>query len=151
MCDDALMACEPSASEPASCADAATLPFALAPAAVLDASRQPEKRLMLAVLEEAVATFQRTARDPGRRAQRLHGEAVDWFASRDVSWPYAYRNVCDALGIEADWLRDGLWRWRALQPVRPTEATGRARPTFRRVGGSRARPRGRAIGLRPAR
>lgn len=127
---------------------AATLPSQMPGAALADASVHPEKRLMLAVLEDAVATFQRTLHDPGRRAQRLHLEAADWFASTDVSWPYAYRNVCDALGIEAEWLREGLWRWRTLQRALPAGAHPPPRAPFRRVGGSRTRATGRAIGLR---
>jgi hypothetical protein len=112
---------------------------------VVDASAQPEKRLMLAVLEEAVATFQRTVREQGRRARRLHGEAADWFASADVSWPYAFRNVCDALGLESEWLHEGLLRWQATLPP---DVDGRPRTPFRRVSGSRTRATGRPIGLR---
>ena len=42
---------------------------------------QPEVRLMLAVMEDAVATYQRYAVDPGRRNQRLFEEADRcWFA-----------------------------------------------------------------------
>lgn len=141
------MASEPSASSAVLLTPAALLPVQLARGAALDASVQPEKRLMLAVLEEAVATFQRTARDPGRRGRRLHHEAADWFASADASWPYAYHNVCETLGIEAEWLRQGLWQWRDLHQTSP-ETVGRPCQPFRRVCGSRTRATGRPIGLR---
>ena len=40
----------------------------------LDSSAMPEKRLLLAVLEEAVVTFQRYVNSPRRRGQRLFRE-----------------------------------------------------------------------------
>ncbi len=43
----------------------------------LDASLVPEKRLLLAVLEEAVVTFQRYATEQGRRGRRLFREAEE--------------------------------------------------------------------------
>ena len=42
----------------------------------IDASLQPEKRLMLAVLEDGVGTFQKHAGATGRRARRLFAEAI---------------------------------------------------------------------------
>ena len=49
-------------------------------------TNQAEKRLMLAVLEEAVATFQRNTHAKTRRGQRLFREAEEWIQSEDV-WP----------------------------------------------------------------
>src|SRR2546423_11423605 len=43
-----------------------------------------EKRLMLAVLEEAVATFQGHLEAKTRRGQRLFREAEDWIRSADT-------------------------------------------------------------------
>jgi hypothetical protein len=114
----------------------------------IGASRQPEKRLMLAVLEEAVRTFQGCASARSRRGQRLFAEAEVWFASEDTDWPFSYVNICDALGLEVSALRAGLSRWlaahRAAGPSRRTVA----RLVFQRVSGTRHTISGRAAGLR---
>jgi hypothetical protein len=77
---------------------------------------QPEVRLMLAVMEDAVATYQRYAVDPGRRNQRLFEEAQSWIESTDTSWPYSFENICTALRMEPEILRRGLETWREKQP-----------------------------------
>ena len=114
----------------------------------IGASRQPEKRLMLAVLEEAVRTFQRCASARSRRGQRLFAEAEVWFASDETDWPFSYVNICDALALEVSALRAGLSRWLAANrgggPSRPTVA----RLVFRRVSGSRDTISARAPSLR---
>ena len=114
----------------------------------IGASRQPEKRLMLAVLEEAVRTFQRCASARSRRGQRLFAEAEVWFASDETDWPFSYVNICDALALEVSALRAGLSRWLAANrgggPSRPTVA----RLVFQRVSGSRHTISARAPSLR---
>jgi hypothetical protein len=80
--------------------------------AAVDASLQPEKRLMLAVLEDAVGTFQKFVNARDRSAQKLFAEVEDWFASADLDWPYSFVNISHALGLDAAYLRGGLTRWR---------------------------------------
>lgn len=79
----------------------------------------PERALMLAVLEDAVRSFFVTARDPN--AVRLHEEARGWLFGSDRTWPFSFLNVCDALDLDADYLRGGLQRRRngAFQRIRP--------------------------------
>jgi len=59
-----------------------------------DSSLQPEKRLMLAVLEDAVGTFQKYVNVRSRHGRRLFSEAEEWFASHDGDWPFAFVSVC---------------------------------------------------------
>jgi hypothetical protein len=114
----------------------------------LDASLQPEKRLMLAVLEDAVGTFQKCVTAPGRRGQRLFAEAEEWFASDATDWPFGFQNVCQALGLEPSYIRAGLWRWRDAQRG-PTPVSAKVvRFPFRRVNGRRHSITGRPVGLR---
>lgn len=114
----------------------------------LDASLQPEKRLMLAVLEEGVGTFQKYALSHDRAGQRLFAEAEEWFDSDDIEWPFAFVNVCHTLGIEVDYLRGGLRRWKDQQRA-ASESGGKViRFPFRRVNGTRHSVTGRAPGLR---
>ena len=71
-----------------------------------------ERRLMLAVLEDAVDSYRKyaIARDP--REQACFLEAREWFFSTDRSWLFAFENICDVLEMNADYLRSGLDKWR---------------------------------------
>ncbi len=95
-----------------------------------------EKQLMLAVLEEAVATFQRHIDDETRRGQRLFREAAEWTQSVDTSWAFAFENICHAIDVDPEYLRRGLESWKE----RRRGSAGGARVyrfPFRRVGGRR--------------
>ena len=114
--------------------------------AVADSSHVPEKRLLLAILEEAVATLQRYVLDDRRRGRRLYGEAEKWVLSDDISWPCTFCNICDALGIDPVYLRHGMMRWIDRRRANPSNDKPR-RHAFRRLGGSRTRAVGRPLGL----
>jgi hypothetical protein len=114
----------------------------------LDASLQPEKRLMLAVLEDAVGTFQKYVWSRDRAGQRLLAEVEEWFASDDVDWPYSFVNICHSLGLEVGFMRNGLARWKQQQLDARVDGVKVVRFPFRRVNGSRHAITGRAPGLR---
>ena len=106
-----------------------------------------EKRLMLAVLEEAVATFQRHIHDDSGRGGRLFREVEDWFHSTDgIFWPFAFEEVCHTLEIDPEYLRRGLEVWKRTQ-VQSGEAH-RYRFPFRRVNARRSSIALRSSGLR---
>jgi len=70
----------------------------------------PRNRLMLAVLEEALVTFQRGL-NSARAEQRRHFYEVDrWVASNDTDWPFSFENICGCLHIDPDYIRAGLQR-----------------------------------------
>jgi hypothetical protein len=104
----------------------------------LKRSERGEKRLMLAVLEEAVATYQRNVDSRSRHGERVFREAEDWIRSGDTAWPFAFENICHSLEIEPEFLRGGLERWKKEQ----LKASGRGarvyRFPFRRVNGRRS-------------
>jgi hypothetical protein len=103
-----------------------------------DAAFQPEKRLMLAVLEEAIATFQRHVVADNRRSQRLVEEVESWTSGADADWPFSFENVCAALDLEPEYLRNGMARWKVAEQnrIRQGEPTLYRFP-FRRVNGRR--------------
>jgi hypothetical protein len=78
----------------------------------------PVQRLMAAVLEDGVACARQRAVSEGFRAPRLAAillncrtaEARDWVASDARHWPFAFRNVCDALGVDPEAVRAKLRR-----------------------------------------
>lgn len=65
----------------------------------------PERALMIAVLEEAARCFTNYGGATDRKLRVLHEEAREWFASDDRSHLYAFENVCDVLGIDPAWMR----------------------------------------------
>jgi hypothetical protein len=109
-----------------------------------DASLCPEKRLMLAVLEAAVADFQRCAAILDAGGQSLFREAVTWFESEDTTWPYSFVNVCQALGLEVTYVLAGLRRWRDAQRAQALRGKPAIRILLRRMAGIRSKATGYA-------
>ena len=114
----------------------------------VDASLQPEKRLMLAVLEDAVGAFQKYVNARERSSLRLFSEVEEWFDSDDQEWPYSFVNISQALGLDVAYMRRGLGRWRDRQRAIASSADNVVRFPFRRVNGSRHMITGRATGLK---
>lgn len=113
-------------------------------------SDRGEKRLMLAVLEEAVATFQRNVGANTRHGQRVFREAEDWIRSDNTAWPFAFENICQALEIEPEFLRRGLDVWKTKQLKAASSGARVYRFPFRRVNGRRSSISLRSQGLREA-
>jgi len=76
---------------------------------------EPEKKLMLAVLEDAIACFQKYAFTRDRKAKVLFQEAEDWVQDTNSDWPFSFANVCETLGFDPDYLRQGLGQWKAAK------------------------------------
>ena len=98
--------------------------------------RCPERRLMLAVLEDAVHLYQ-VGVAGGGSARRLYGESERWLTSDDTSSPFSFIRICEALGLEAEYVRSGLRRWRIRRESDPTGLL--PMPRQRHVSGSRHR------------
>ncbi|HEU5463827.1 MAG TPA: hypothetical protein VFV82_06830 [Candidatus Binatia bacterium] len=75
---------------------------------------EPERVLMLAVLQDAVLCFQDHVAATCQRKQMLHRDAAEWIFSTDRSYLFSFENICDALGYDADYMRQGLARWKRL-------------------------------------
>ncbi|MGH7772498.1 MAG: hypothetical protein ACREQA_09720 [Candidatus Binatia bacterium] len=82
----------------------------------------PERRLLLAVLEDAVCCFQKYFLAPDKRGKILFKEAESWIFDDDDSGVFSYGNVCDILEIDADYLSRGLLRWREKQSASRSRA-----------------------------
>ena len=74
---------------------------------------EPERRLLLAVLVDAIVRFQRLASAPPGVRRRELLEAERWIRSDDHVWPCSFVNVCEALDLAHAPLRRALLRWRA--------------------------------------
>ena len=71
---------------------------------------QPERRLMLAVLEDALCDCLANAGAlRGIRLSRFR-HASDWFRSDDRVWPFSFVNICEACNLDAAQIRRLLVR-----------------------------------------
>src|SRR5947199_10324559 len=66
-----------------------------------------ERRLMIAVLEDAVDVYRKQAGVRDARAQQLFHEAVEWIEDPDQTWLFSFQYMCDVLGLDAHYLRPG--------------------------------------------
>lgn len=101
-----------------------------------DPRGEPEKRLMVAVLEEAIAASMAGVGSEHSEQLAVAAEADRWFASDDHAAPFAFRPICDILGLEADRVRELLasWQARRLAFRRPRVQAGRGRHQVRSPG-----------------
>jgi hypothetical protein len=66
---------------------------------------------MAAVLEDAVATLSTDQSRCSKRQRREFHEVVKWLTNRENDdWAFSFVNVCESLGVDADYLRAGLIR-----------------------------------------
>ena len=112
---------------------------------------RPEAKLMLAVLDDAIACFQKYAFARDRKGKVLFQEAEEWVQATNSDWPFSFVNICEMLGFGPDYLRQGLAEWKAAKLESRAKAkiyqlaprkgkrrrgiavTGRARHRLRRV------------------
>lgn len=125
-------------------------PETLMPSQMFDsrigANLQPEKRLMLAVLEDAVAVYQRHLLSTRPHEQNEFEDTTAWIWSEDRTWPFSFLNVCDHLNLEGEHVRAGLTAWaerRRAGLVAPVNIN-----PFRRVNGTRHKATGKAPGFK---
>ena len=70
----------------------------------------PEKRLLVAVLLDALLQFEKLCNSRERRAAQTLAELRSWFFGGDERWPFSFENVCAHLHLEPDAIRDRLAR-----------------------------------------
>lgn len=86
-----------------------------APNAAEQIRKTPEGRLLWAVLENGIEQYKKNVTATSRRGQRLFREAEEWIMHDDSLWLCSFINICHVLGIDPDYLRAGLRRWRDAQ------------------------------------
>jgi len=101
------------------------------------AALQPEKRLMLAVLEGAVSDFQKYATASTGRGRRLFAEADAWIASGSTDRPLDFENICHALALEPSAIRVRLRTWWMARQAAPAAGAAFVHVPARRTSGSR--------------
>jgi hypothetical protein len=76
---------------------------------------EPEKLLVLAVLQDAIETFQKYLPSTGDKERRLYAEAQAWIFDDDREWIFSFVNVCDLLDLNPTYVRKGLSQWQTAQ------------------------------------
>jgi len=68
---------------------------------------------MLAVLEDAITCFQVHFAARDKQKTRLFREAEEWILLQEKSdWLFSFDNICETLGLNPGYIREGLLRWR---------------------------------------
>ena len=64
--------------------------------------REGEKRLMLALLENAIEDFQKYALANDKARKELFQEAEDWFFATDNDSLFSFENICEYLQLNSN-------------------------------------------------
>jgi len=76
------------------------------------AALEPEKQLMLAVLEDGVHCYLENLDARNAKRSQIFKEAADWITAKDRDWVFSFESVCEAIGLNPEYVRQGLLRWR---------------------------------------
>ena len=92
-------------------------------------SREPERRLMVAILEDAVSCLLTDLQGSNLRQRKQYEEAKAWVTTDEESeWIFSFKNICEVLGMDPSYLRRGL-----IRPITGSRVpTSRALVTMRR-------------------
>lgn len=99
---------------------------------------------MLAILEDAIACFQKYVLARDARGKTLFRDAEEWILEEGSDWIFSFENICEVLGLDPKYLRQGLVRWKErLASSRPTAKIYHlpAKIRRRRVSGRKSKDR----------
>jgi len=74
--------------------------------------REKEEALMLAVLRDAIDCFQRYVIVEKEQEEKAFREAENWILEKNNDWLFSFNNICETLGFDSGYLRQGLLRWK---------------------------------------
>jgi hypothetical protein len=102
-------------------------PDTLLPDQYLDTFRrklhlEPEKKLMLAVLEDAIACYQKYFFARDGKGKALFLEAESWVEERSGEGVFSFDSVCEILGLDPAYLRRGMREWKTRAMVQTVQA-----------------------------
>ena len=79
---------------------------------------EPEKRLILAILEDAINCFQDNLLAQDVRRSRLFHEVEEWIVEADSDGVFSFESICEVLGFSPRYVRQGLLRWKEKRLIR---------------------------------
>ena len=72
---------------------------------------EPERTLLLAILEDGIRCYQENIHVSGGKRRSLFEEARDWLFSDDTGWFCSFVSICTLLNLEPNYIRRGLRQW----------------------------------------
>jgi hypothetical protein len=73
---------------------------------------EPERRLVLAILDDAIACYRDNLLSRSAKKKRLFDEAEEWIVTPGNDWIFSFDQVCETLGFNPEYIRHGLLRWK---------------------------------------
>jgi hypothetical protein len=73
---------------------------------------EPEKKLMLAVLRDAVECFQTYLFSGRAKGKAIFQHAEEWIMDKDHDWLFSFESICEFLDLNPDYIRNGLIEWK---------------------------------------
>lgn len=67
------------------------------------------RRLMLAVLQDALDCYKEGKNSTSRRGRYMMREAEGWIHAHDDSWPFSFESICASLGLDPSCIRGELF------------------------------------------
>ena len=67
-----------------------------------------EKRLMIAILKDAVECLNKYRGARSSAALSQYQNALEWVEDKDMDWLFSFNNICDHLGFDPDYFRQVL-------------------------------------------
>jgi hypothetical protein len=77
---------------------------------------EPEKRLMLAVLDDAIHCYRDNLFSRRGKNKQLFDAAKEWITAPGDNWIFCFDNVCESLGFNPEYVRRGLLQWKGNNP-----------------------------------
>jgi hypothetical protein len=93
---------------------------------------RPERALMRAMLQDAILCLIGEAA-PAKDRAHLASDARYWIESHSLAWVFSFENVCEVLGINADYARRHLLRLADHRQAR-SESSDPSQPSHRPDG-----------------
>ena len=73
---------------------------------------EPEQKLALAILKDAISCYQENCFARCGRSKRVFDQAQEWIFHTGDDWIFSFENICGALGLSPEYIRGGLALWR---------------------------------------
>jgi hypothetical protein len=97
------------------------LPSQFYGSAGLSRKLEGEKRLMIAILKDAVECLEKHRGSRTSVGQCLYQSAIEWVEDDSTEWLFSFTNICDLLGFDPAYMRRVLLK-RENRDTKPVEA-----------------------------